>query len=93
VNLRTVDRTLFRGPEDSTMLSRQAALDDASESTIVTSVLEMFRMDKAVTPKALLEMVPTNHNSRLTRRGSMLSLAAISISFNFVAHCHRRTRD
>jgi hypothetical protein len=49
------------------MLGRHAALDDASESTIVAFVLELFRVGKAVTPKEFLKSVQTNHNPRLTR--------------------------
>jgi hypothetical protein len=75
------------------MFGRHAVLDNASESIIVAFVLELFRVSKAVMPKELLKMVQTNHNSRLTRSGAMLSLTNISINFNCAAHLHRKTRD
>jgi hypothetical protein len=50
------------------MLGRHAALDDASESTVVASVLRLFRVRKAAAPKELQKMAQTNHISRLIRR-------------------------
>jgi hypothetical protein len=65
-NIRTVNGTLSCGCEDHAVLDRRAALDDASELTIVEFVLELFQMGKAVTQKELLKLVQTNRNYRLT---------------------------
>jgi hypothetical protein len=50
------------------MLGRHAALDDASEATVVASVLWLFRVGNAAAPKELQKMAQTNHNSLLIRK-------------------------
>jgi hypothetical protein len=63
-NIRIIDRTLSRGPEDRSMLDRHASLDDVLGSAIVASVLELFSVSNAVTLKEVLRMVQMNHNLR-----------------------------
>jgi hypothetical protein len=66
-NERTVCKTPLRHSEDSVALSLRTALDEDSEASILTSLLESFQCGEAVSCKELLQVVWKVYRASITK--------------------------
>jgi hypothetical protein len=64
---RTVRRTLAAGPQQPGPLGRHRALDEKSEQTLVSLILDSYAIRHSLTPKESLQMVRGKYDLKLTK--------------------------